>query len=95
MAKVIKIDGSEEEVEFEGDLRKDLKKKQEIVGGYIELVPLKKTRRIMVVNKEGILKDLEVNQKATDLVQEESPDFLIYGSGIRGDVIICEEGEIQ
>jgi hypothetical protein len=55
-----------------------LKSMQDIVDGYIEIVTLGKTLR-MIVNEEGLLRDLKVNYLAS----------MLYGHEIRGDVFCC------
>ena len=51
---------------------------QAIVDGYIEIVTLGKTLR-MIVNEEGLLRDLKVNYLAS----------MLCGHEIRGDVFCC------
>ena len=62
--------------------RKDysLEELKAIVGGHVEIIPL-----LMVVNEEGILERLPINQQATN----------VYGSLIVGDVLICRADEIK
>ena len=55
-----------------------LESMQAIVDGYIEIVTLGKTLR-MIVNEEGLLRDLKVNYLAS----------MLYGHEIRGDVFCC------
>lgn len=61
-----------------------LKELQEVVKGCIELVHMK-DGRIMVVNDEGLLRNLDPNPIAT----------LIVGQLIVGDVIVVERKEIE
>jgi hypothetical protein len=61
-----------------------LKKMQELVGGYIELVYLN-NGMCLVINEEGLLIDLPLNQQATEL----------YGYPIVGDVIYAKSSEIN
>lgn len=53
-------DGAESQVELDTEA-KPLARMQEAVGGYIELVRLGPTT--LVVNEEGMLRDLEPNRK--------------------------------
>lgn len=55
-----------------------LESMQAIVDGYIEIVTLGKTLR-MIVNEEGLLRNLKVNYLAS----------MLYGHEIRGDVFCC------
>lgn len=55
-----------------------LESMQAIVDGYIEIITLGKTLR-MIVNEEGLLRDLKVNYLAS----------MLYGHEIRGDVFCC------
>ena len=78
-ATVIKVDGSEEEL----DHRPSLEESQKIVGGYIEItkcnsIPPKR----MVVNEEGRLQGLPVNRAATSIHN--------CGVAIMGNVIVLE-----
>ena len=57
---------------------------QEFVGGYIEIVRPAYLRRpyVMIVNEEGLLKGLPINNTGS----------LLYGAPIVGDVLILKEG---
>ena len=50
-----------------------LKEMQEIVGGYIEMIHLK-NGDIMVINEEGKLNALRINDDATQIFQENFGD---------------------
>jgi hypothetical protein len=60
---------------------------QNFVGGLIEIVKTK-DGRTMVINEEGKINDLSINQKATELYIHSNFDFIV------GDVLICDENEI-
>ncbi len=77
MAKILKVDGSEVELEDCG-----LKSLQSAVGGLIERVSLPGDRD-MIVNEDGLHKQLLPNPNAIRL----------SGKFIVGDVVICEKGE--
>ena len=62
-ATIIKVDGTEQEL----DHRPTLKEAQEIVGGYIELLPLRKTKLTLVLNEEGKLHGLLRNDRASTI----------------------------
>ncbi len=61
-----------------------LQRKQELVGGYIELVHLNEGR-VLIVNEEGLLNKLPLNIEASGLC----------GGPIVGDVILCNINEIE
>lgn len=62
-ATIIKVDGTEQELGH----RPGLKEAQRIVGGYITLLPLRKTRLTLVLNEEGKIRGLPMNTKASIL----------------------------
>lgn len=62
----------------------------EIVGGYFETLYLPKSDSLMVVNEEGKLMDLPLNDKATNIVFENGIVDIIVG-----DVLICKTTEIK
>lgn len=57
-----------------------LKELQNYVGGYIEML-LTNDDRTMIVNEEGRLKNLEVNEEASKLTESVI---------IVGDVVVCD-----
>ncbi len=73
-ATIIRVNGKEEKL----DHRPSLAEAQQIVGGYIEL--LSADDKTLVVNEEGRLKRLPINNKATALYS--------YKSYILGNVIV-------
>jgi len=84
MAKLIKVDGTEEELDVSQFQLADY---QKAVGGYIEVVWLN-NGDLMIVDEEGKLKDKEMNVKAS----------VLYGSSydvIVGDVIVCTRKEFE
>jgi hypothetical protein len=74
-----------------------LEELQKQVGGYIELLPLKIVPEfklqdvVMVMNEEGKLLGLPMNQMATDLLTRNYPKSTDV---IVGDVLICKSKEI-
>lgn len=86
MARIIKIDGSEEKV----TKKLTLEYMQEIVGGWIQVVSFPNGDQL-VCNEEGKLKGLPVNKKATELWKSH------YGNTdiIVGNVIIAKFDEID
>lgn len=75
-ATVIRADGKKEKL----DHRPSLVEAQQIVGGYIELLPV--NGKVLAVNEDGRPKRLPINITATILY-----DFKTY---ILGDVIVLE-----
>lgn len=91
MATIIQTDGTEKVVDFPKTDR--LEFMQRAVGGYIEAIRLR-GGRVMWVNEEGMLKGLPTNEKATEVVVDEAPQY-IWGPGhkILGPVLIQEKSE--
>ena len=75
--KWIKTDGTIEEVAIDKD--NSLKQMQDAVGGYIELVRLTDDD-VMIVNEEGLIFGLPVNEHASKLA----------GQTIVGNVLMCK-----
>ena len=88
MAPAVKItdEGVSTPVKFEGD-KPTLKEMQEIVGGYIQIIPLTRDKSV-VLNEEGKLNQLSVNEQATQLARQESA--LIEGDCIVGDCLVID-----
>ena len=84
MAQIIKTTGEVIETEPRNGEDFSLDELQGIVGGFIEIVHLA-DGRVMVVNEEGKLDGLPVNQKASDLY----PDLIV------GDVLVCSLKQIK
>lgn len=87
MAKLIKVDGTIEDIEIPQGSQLDAL--QQAVGGDIQIVPCNyQGHTMMVCDEEGKLKGKAINDKATE----------IYGypyDVIVGDAIIAKEGEID
>ena len=84
MAMYIKADGTEKDVgPNEGD-EFSLKELQGYVGGYIELVHLP-SGKILVVNEDGLWKNLKQNMRASVLARQP----------IVGDCILIEGNQIS
>lgn len=78
MAIHIKVDGTvNTEYNYKG-----LKQKQKAVGGYIEPVCLR-DGRVALINEEGLLRQLELNEKASEMT----------GCLLVGDVLILTQEE--
>ena len=87
MATLIKSTGEEIEVFPKNKTDFQLTELQKIVGGFIEIVKTK-DGKTMVINEEGKVNDLPINQKASELYPYNEFDFIV------GDVLICNENEI-
>ena len=87
MATLIKSNGEETNVTPKNKTDFQLDELQKFVGGLIEIVKTKEGRT-MVINEEGKINDLPINQKASEQYQYNEFDF------IAGDVLICNESEI-
>jgi hypothetical protein len=91
MAQWIKADGTMQEVKPQNGTDFKLQELYEYTnGGPIEVVhPVGGPYdRMCVLNEEGKLRDLPVNQLATIFYNH--PDDVIVG-----DVLICDDGEVQ
>ena len=75
MATIIRVDGTEEPLESI-----NLDALQSAVGGYFERVALP-DENDMLVNEEGLLGGLKINDRATDIAR----------TVIVGDVVICDQ----
>lgn len=81
--RVIRADGTREELE---DREPTLEELQEVVGGYIEIVrSYQDLDEVLVVNEEGRLKGLPINELAS----------LVAKRMIVGDVVVLPESYIQ
>jgi len=96
MATLIKVDGTTEEVTPANGESFTLKELQTLVGGYIQMVDLawlKKHGRLdpeidasyMIVDEEGKLKNLLVNEVATKLIA--GRDIIV------GRALLCDDKE--
>lgn len=69
------------------DERPSLEKVQGLVGGLVQLIELNNGDQMMV-NEDGIMKDLPINDEATQIAMSQS-NALMMG-GILGDVVILK-----
>lgn len=90
MATILKTDGTCEQRQPANGTDFGLHEAQEIVDGYVEVVPLA-DGRIMLLNEEGKLRDLDVNKEATALYLDGRAGIDV----IVGDVLVCENGEFR
>ena len=87
MAELIKSSGRKRNVIPKNDKDFKLEELQKYVGGNIQIVKTNDDR-LMVVNEEGKIFNLNYNRKATKLYE--------YGScdEIRGDVLVIDKNQI-
>ena len=89
MATLIKVDGSTEEIRGKNpDGSLTLRQMQEIVGGYIQIIPTT-NGEMLVCDEEGKLKDKKLNMKASGKVELFPTDY------IAGDAILLSRKEIH
>lgn len=89
-AKIYKADGTIiDNIVPENGTDFQLGELQKIVGGYIEIVSLL-DNEIMVINEEGKLSDLPINENATEIYNEVD-GFYDY---IAGDVLVCDSNMV-
>lgn len=69
------------------DERPSLEKVQGLVGGFVQLIELNNGDQLMV-NEDGIMQDLPVNDEATEIAMSQSNAYLM--GGILGDVVILK-----
>ena len=84
MDKHIKADGSTVDVTPRSGTGYSLDELKGFVGGWIEIVPLR-GGKIMVVNEEGLLMGLPVNETASLLARQT----------IVGDVLVCASERVK
>ena len=76
-ARLLKSDGTAQVLNF--SKMPTLKQLQDLVGGYIECVPTRDQKGVLVCDEEGVLKGKDVNISAS----------ILYGYGkISGDVVL-------
>lgn len=92
MATLIKIDGTQQKVKPQNNECFSLSEMQQYVGGLIQIIRLS-DEEAMVVNEEGKLMGLEVNEAATNLALDNEAIF--FWDYIVGDVVICKKSELQ
>ena len=92
MATLIKIDGTREAIQPKNGKCFKLEELQKQVGGFIEYVGLSE-EEIMVINEEGKLMNLAVNENATDIALDN--EAITFWDFIVGDVVICKKSELQ
>jgi len=87
MGTIMYTDGRTEERQPANGRTFSLKELQAIVEGYIEIIPTK-DERIMVLNEEGKLLDLPRNEQATALAYLATPADIAHMRMALGDGLI-------
>lgn len=93
-AQLYKTDGVIIDINPEKGKTFSLKELQGYVGGTIDIQPLPKLKKVLVLNDEGKLIGLPRNANATEIWKKEYPiaEFPFNNDElIVGDVIICDE----
>lgn len=92
MATLIKTDGSKLEIQPQNGLDFQLDELQKFVDGYIDIINLH-NGDILVINDNG--KDFyPVNHRATEIVAHTNNAIFLFDY-IAGDVVLCEDKEVQ
>ena len=90
MAKIIFPNGAELEVMPSNGTDFSLSEMQAVVGGYIEVLRLD-NKELIVVNEEGKLMGLDVNDKATRYMKANSR----YDDVLVGNVLVCNMSQVR
>ena len=93
-AQLYKTDGTITNIKPVKGKTFELKELQEYVGGIIDIQPLPRFKKVMVLNDEGKLIGLPKNDNATDIWKETYPITEYPNNNdelIVGDVIICDD----
>jgi hypothetical protein len=89
MAYIIKTSGEVKKIQPKNGTDFQLDELKSIVNGYIEVVYLPNSR-MMIVNEEGKLNGLPLNEKATGLL------WMLGGLDyIVGDVLLCDQDQVK
>lgn len=89
MSLVIKANGDKNEVQPKNGSNFSIEEMSEIVGGIFEILSLN-FNRYMVVNEEGKIKDLSINEEATKICLKSGINDIIVG-----DVLVCDRNQIK
>lgn len=98
MAQIINVGEQPKEVKPENGTHFTLAEMQGIVGGYIQTIWLPKKGMTLVINEEGELENLPVNEEATKVWLEEFPldEFPHNNNGrIVGNALLTEEEYLE
>lgn len=92
MAIIIKATGETVTVKPKHGDKFTLEELQNVVGGYIQIVPLVKRGEQLICNEEGLRLKLPVNATASEYCAGETfwgQDFLL------GDILICSPDDLE
>jgi hypothetical protein len=87
MAELIKANGRKKSVTPKNDSNFTLEELQKYVGGNIQIVKTN-DKRLMVINEEGKIFNLDHNRRATKLYEYGSCDIIM------GDVLVIDKNQI-
>lgn len=90
MAKIIQANGETIDVNPQNGNDFKLAELQTIVDGYIEIIWLP-NEEIMVINEEGKLIGLPINNEATKIYH----DAFGFNDVIVGDVLLCSKSQVE
>lgn len=93
MAKIYHTNGKVTMVEPKNGTDFSLEELQAIVGGYIEILHTNDDNKIIVVNEEGKVNDLEVNRNAT--VGALAVGAISIYDYIAGDALFCDDNQVR
>ena len=79
MAKILRVNGDREDIEYEGPKETLTLEQVQKVVGYVEVIKVPNSHNILIVDEEGKLKNKPINVTASKLAQQE----------IVGDVVLC------
>lgn len=86
MAKILRVDGSKEDLDPEnGSKYISGEQLHKAVGGYIEHIAVPNCNNSLFVDEDGIRKNLPLNAAASALT----------GIAIVGDVVLCSNAELE
>lgn len=92
MAVIIKANGTIQPIKPKNRTDFQWEELKEIVGGYIEVVRLRPSDKIFIVNDEGKLQNLPYNAIATAMYNKYTYP---YRDDIVGDVLFCNSSEVR
>ena len=87
--KIMKLENYPPKLITIEDEQPSLEKAQELVGGLVELISLTSGDQLLI-NEEGLLKDLPVNDHATYIASHQS--YVMMHDGIRGNAVLLKGG---
>jgi len=89
-ARLLKSDGTAQKIAPKNGSDFKLDELQGYVGGYIEVVQVA-GNRLMVLNEEGKMHNLPMNDIATTLFHQTHPGF----DYVVGDVVVCDRSMMK